>query len=73
MSSVRTPEVILRRVGERSGVRKVHPHRFRHTFATWAIQSGAREIDVQLLLGYADLRVTQRNARTYSSAKVVRA
>ena len=54
-------------------MRKVHPHRFRHTFATWAIQSGAREIDVQLLLGYADLRVTQRNARTYSSAKVVRA
>ena len=73
MSSVGTLEVILRRLGERSGVRKVHPHRFRHTFATWAIQSGAREIDVQLLLGHADLTMTQRYARTYSSAQAVRA
>ena len=73
MSSVGTLEVILRRIGERSGVRKVHPHRFRHAFATWAIQSGAREIDVQLLLGHADLTTTQRYARTYSSAQAVRA
>lgn len=73
MSSVGTLEVILRRVGERIGVRKVHPHRFRHTFATWAIQSGAREIDVQLLLGHADLTMTQRYARTYSSVQAVRA
>ena len=73
MTSVGTLEVILRRVGERTGVRKVHPHRFRHTFATWAIQSGAREIDVQLLLGHADLTMTQRYARTYSSTQAVRA
>lgn len=73
MSSVGTLEVILRRVGKHAGVAKVHPHRFRHTFATWAIQSGAREIDVQLLLGHADLTMTQRYARTYSSAQAVRA
>ncbi len=64
----------LRRcIGGRTGVRKVHPHRFRHTFATWAIQSGAREIDVQLLLGHSDLTMTQRYARTYSSTQAVRA
>ena len=73
MSSVGTLEVILRRVGIRAGVTKVHPHRFRHTFATWAIQSGAREIDVQLLLGHADLTMTHRYARTYTSAQAVRA
>jgi integrase-like protein len=73
MSSVGTLEVILRRIGERASVTKVHPHRFRHRFATWAIQSGAREIDVQLLLGHADLTMTQRYARTYSSAQAVRA
>ena len=49
------------------------PHRFRHTFATWAIGSGAREIDVQMLLGHADLTMTQRYARAYTSEQAVRA
>ena len=29
---------LLRRLGKRTGIKKVHAHRFRHTFATWAIQ-----------------------------------
>ena len=28
---------------------QVNPHRFRHTFATWAIRVNARELDVQYL------------------------
>ena len=51
----------------------MHAHRFRHTFATWAIESGAREIDVQMLLGHSDLTMTQRYARTYTSEQAVRA
>ena len=43
------------------------------TFATWAIESGAREIDVQMLLGHADLTMTQRYARAYTSEQAVRA
>ena len=39
----------------RPGVR--HP-RFRHTFATWAIQQDARELDVQHLLGHAGPEMT---------------
>ena len=39
-------------MGERAGVGNVHPHRFRRTFATWAIESGAHETDVMLLLGH---------------------
>jgi site-specific recombinase XerD len=65
--------VVLARIGERAGVVGVHPHRFRHTFATWAIESGAREIDVQMLLGHSDLTMTQRYARTYTSEQAVRA
>ncbi len=65
--------IILRRIGDAVGVQKVHPHRFRHTFATWAIQSGAREIDVQMLLGHSDLTMTQRYARTYTSEQAIQA
>ena len=64
--------VLLDRIGCRAGVVSVHPHRFRHTFATWAIESGAREIDVQMLLGHSDLTMTQRYARTYTSEQAVR-
>jgi integrase/recombinase XerC len=42
---------MLRRLARASGIPKVHAHRFRHTFATWAIQHDARELDVQYLLG----------------------
>ena len=72
-ASAGTLEVLLRRLGARAGVNRVHPHRFRHTFATWAIESGAREIDVQMLLGHADLTMTQRYARAYMSEQAVRA
>ncbi len=68
-----TLNVLLRRLGEQAVVSGVHPHRFRHTFATWAIESGAREIDVQMLLGHSDLTMTHRYARTYTSEKAVRA
>src|SRR5687768_463370 len=43
--------VILQRIAGPLSLTKVHPHRFRHTFATWAIRAHAREIDVQSLLG----------------------
>ncbi|MFA7249361.1 MAG: tyrosine-type recombinase/integrase [Dehalococcoidia bacterium] len=62
---------LLTRLGVLAGVTKVHPHRFRHTFATWALRSNAREIDVQNLLGHSSMGMTQRYARTYSSDQAV--
>ena len=73
MASGNTVRVILRRIAQQLGLEKVHPHRFRHTFATWAIQSGAREIDVQMLLGHSDLAMVQRYSRTYTSEQAVEA
>lgn len=54
--------VLMKRIADRAGLSKVHPHRFRHTFATWAIRAKAREIDVQALLGHSSLTMVQRYA-----------
>ncbi len=48
--------------GAKLGLENMHPHRLRHTFATRAIQSGARDIDVQMLLGHSDLATVQLSA-----------
>ena len=58
---------LLKRLGRRAGVEKVHAHRFRHTFATWAIQNDAREIDVQHLLGHNSVEMVRRYSATYRS------
>lgn len=72
MTSPGTLEIIFRRQARRVGVALANPHKFRHTFATWAIEAGAREIDVQMLLGHADLTMTHRYARTYTSEQAIR-
>ena len=51
---------MLRRLGRKTGIAKVHAHRFRHTFATWAIEHGARELDVQYLLGHSSPDMVRR-------------
>ena len=58
---------LLRRLGRRAGVAKVHAHRFRHTFATWAIQHEARELDVQYLLGHSSSDMVRRYSSSYRS------
>ena len=59
--------LLLARLGRLSGVDKVHAHRFRHTFATWAINSDARELDVQHLLGHKSLEMVRRYSASYQS------
>ena len=56
---------LLRRRGREAGIAKVHAHRFRHTFATWAIAHQARELDVQHLLGHAGPEMLRRYTATY--------
>ena len=65
--------VMLERLGRRVGVPKVYPHRFRHTFATWAIEHEAREIDVQYLLGHSTPAMVRRYSATYNSEKAAQA
>jgi len=64
---------MLRRLGREAGVAKVHAHRFRHTFATWAIENQARELDVQYLLGHSTPDMVRRYSATYNSENAARA
>ena len=59
----------LRTLGRETGIAKVHAHRFRHTFATWAIAHDARELDVQHLLGHSSPDMVRRYSATYRSAQ----
>ncbi len=56
----------LRRLAKAAGVpgaAAIHPHSFRHTFATEALDAGAALQDVQDALGHADPRTTRRYDR----------
>ena len=62
--------VIFQRVSAKLGLRKVHPHRFRHTWAIWAC---TREVDVQALLGHTSMAMVRRYSQTYGSEQAVEA
>jgi site-specific recombinase XerD len=63
---------LFTRLGERAGVH-ANPHRFRHTFSTWAIENAARELDVQYLLGHSTSAMVRRYSATYDAAKAAEA
>ena len=51
-------EARLRKIGEDSGVKHVHPHKFRRTLATKAIDKGMPIEQVQVLLGHSKIDTT---------------
>lgn len=50
---------MMKRLGERVGVSNCHPHRFRRTFATHALQHGMRVEQIQKLLGHCSMNTTE--------------
>lgn len=55
-------EIRLRRLGRELGINKVHPHKFRRTMATRAIDKGMSIEQVQKLLGHSQIDTTMRYA-----------
>ncbi len=55
-------ELRLREMGKKAGVEKVHPHKFRRTMATRAIEKGMPIEQVQKILGHEQIDTILRYA-----------
>lgn len=55
-------EIMLRKLGKKANIVKVHPHRFRRTLATKAIDKGMPVEQVQILLGHTKIDTTMHYA-----------
>lgn len=55
-------ELIIRTLGLNSSINKVHPHKFRRTLATMAINKGMPVEQVQKLLGHVKIETTMNYA-----------
>jgi site-specific recombinase XerD len=60
-------EIRLRELGRRLGIEKVHPHKFRRTLATVAIDKGMPIEQVQQLLGHTSVDTTLQYAMVNQS------
>ena len=58
--SYRGAQSIMRRLKERSGIKRVHWHLFRHGFAQAALVKGAHPVIVEEMLGHSTSAMTRK-------------
>lgn len=58
--SARSIYQVVHRLAGKAGVKRLHPHLFRHSGATQMIENGADAFEVQDILGHASLEMTRR-------------
>lgn len=56
-------EVMVRELGKECGIEKVHPHKFRRTSATMALNKGMPIEEVQVMLGHEQMNTTMIYAK----------
>ena len=66
----RSIRLVFRKLGVKTGIGRVHPHMFRHTFGTHLLEGGANLRAIQELLGHSSIATTQ--IYTHCSAKHLR-
>jgi len=54
---------LINSLGAKVGIKKCHPHRFRHTFAITYLRAGGDIFSLQKLLGHASLEMVQHYAK----------
>jgi site-specific recombinase XerD len=50
----------MKRLGQKLGIPRLHPHLFRHSFAVGWLMNGGDEISLQKTLGHTDLAMTSK-------------
>ena len=65
--SINGVETRMRKLGDRIGIQKVHPHKFRRTLATMAIDKGMPIEQLQQLLGHKRIDTTLQYAMVKQS------
>jgi len=69
--TVNSVQLILRRLGKRTGVSRLHPHLLRHTFATRYLINGGDVFTLQRILGHTTLAMVNQYVQLASSHVVI--